>query len=417
MLVEQVSLEKAYKPEASSLLRTKLYMPPSHAKVIDRTPLIERLNHLGWAKLVLFSAPAGFGKTTLVANWLSDLRAQTGDLRSAWLSLEKADNDLGRFWKYIVAALQTIHPCVGLKLTDMLGRPNLPPPETWLPLLLHDFEKVSVPFTLVLDDYQTIHTRTIHQSLNYLLHHLPPNSRVVIITRADPPLSLARLRVSGDVVEFRAADLLFSRSEIDEYLNLNLGFGLSADDIDELTLRTEGWPAGIQLAARSLMGCDDTRAQHEFIRCFSGSNQYVLSYLLEEVLQQRPAAVREFMLRTSILSRLSVSLCASVTGQSNEHIEQILSGLERDHLFIIPLDDTGHWFRYHALFAEALETQLNQSYPSLWITSHHRACEWYSGNGYPELAVVHALAGHDYDAAATLIENTCLLYTSPSPRD
>jgi LuxR family maltose regulon positive regulatory protein len=406
MSVEQISFEKAYMSEASSLLRTKLFMPPSHAKVIDRTALIERLNRLGWAKLVLICAPAGFGKTTLVANWLGGLRARTGDFRSAWLSLEEADNDLGRFWKYFVAALQTIDPCGGLKLTDMLSRPNLPPPETWLPLLLNDFEKVPVPFTLVLDDYQTIHTRAIHQSLNYLLHHLPANARVVIITRADPPLSLARLRVSGDVVEFRAADLLFTRSEIEEYLNINLGLGLSSDDIDRLSLRTEGWPAGIQLAARSLMGCDDTRTQHEFIRCFSGSNQYVLSYLLEEVLQQRPAAVREFMLRTSILSQLSVSLCASVTGQSIEHVTQFLSSLERDHLFIVPLDDIGHWFRYHALFAEALETQLNQSYPSLWITSHHRACDWYSRNGYPELAIRHALAGHDDEAAATLIENT-----------
>ena len=200
MSVEQISFEKAYMSEASSLLRTKLFMPPSHAKVIDRTALIERLNRLGWAKLVLICAPAGFGKTTLVANWLGGLLARTGDFRSAWLSLEEADNDLGRFWKYFVAALQTIDPCAGLKLTDMLSRPNLPPPETWLPLLLNDFEKVPVPFTLVLDDYQTIHTRAIHQSLNYLLHHLPANARVVIITRADPPLSQARLLVSGDVV-------------------------------------------------------------------------------------------------------------------------------------------------------------------------------------------------------------------------
>jgi LuxR family maltose regulon positive regulatory protein len=227
---------------------------------------------------------------------------------------------------------------------------------------------------------------------------------VVIITRADPPLSLARLRVSGDLVEFRAADLLFTRSEIEEYLNTNLGFRLSSDDIDRLALRTEGWPAGIQLAARSLMGCGDARAQHEFIRCFSGSNQYVLNYLLEEVLQQRPAAVREFMLQTSILSQLSVSLCASVTGQSTEHVAQFLSGLERDHLFIVPLDDTGHWFRYHSLFAEALETQLNQSHPSLWNESHQRACEWYSRNGFPALAIDHALAGEDFEAAATLIE-------------
>ncbi len=393
-------------PESFSqtgLLQTKLYKPHPRPNTISRERLIERLNSNGDVRLVLISAPAGFGKSTLAAEWLGSTREPGGSNPVAWVSLEEADNDLGRFWRYVVGAFQTVDPTIGERLDAMLARPALPPAETWLGSLLNDLALLGRPFVLVLDDYHVIHTRSIHQSLNYLLQHLPAGMRLVLIARADPPLPLARLRVQDELVELRAADLRFDTEEIEHYLNAVLELGLSPDDLDRLESRTEGWPAGVHLAARSLQG-HELAARRDFIHSFSGSNHFVLNYLLEEVLQQQQPAVRDFLLRTALLSRLSGPLCAAVTDQPVPTAAHILTRLAHDHLFVIPLDDAGHWFRYHSLFAEALETRLRENDSSLWNEIHRKASQWCATNGHTERAIVHALACRDHDTAAALIE-------------
>lgn len=391
--------------EPADLLQTKLYMPPLPPDAVARPHLIEYLKSQEKAKLFLVSAPAGFGKTTLVSEWLCSCRAGSEHYRPAWVSLEKADNDLGRFWKYTIAALRLLDPAIGLRLADLLNRPVLPPAELWLPVLIDDLVKVGFPLALVLDDYHVIHTRAIHKSLNYLLQHLPANARIILITRADPPLPLARLRVLDQLVELRATDLLFTRSEIQKYINDVMELNLTLDDLNQLGRRTEGWPAGIHLAARSLQGCDSV-GRSDFIRSFNGSNRFVFNYLLEEVLQQQQPVIREFLSRTSILPQISAPLAATITGLAVEEVENILARLVQDNMFIIPLDDAGHWYRYHSLFAEALETGLRNNDNKLWCTLHHLAAIWYAANGHTDLAIDHALASRDFEKAAELIENS-----------
>lgn len=404
LAAEPAAIEEVSPSEQTNLLRTKLFIPPIHARAIARSALLHRLDQLENVKLILVTAPAGFGKTTLVAKWLADKHSSLDNNRGIWLSLEEADNDLARFWKYLIAAMQTVDPCVGLNLMGLLGRPALPPPETWLPSLLNDLEQVSGPRTIVLDDYHCIHTRAIHHSLNHLIQHLPPTITIAIITRADPPIPLARLRVQDCLAEIRAADLLFSSGEIEAYLNGTLGLDLTAEDLDLLAQRTKGWPAGIQLAARSLLGCADGIARSHQIRQFSGSNEFILNYLLEEVLQQQPPAVRDFLLRTSILSRLTAPLCAAVTDLSPEKADQTLSALCHDDLFISPLDDARQWYRYHPLLSEALATKLRNEHPQQWEDGHRQALNWLVAHDQHEAAIGHALAVREYDIAADIIE-------------
>lgn len=404
LAAEPIEFDEASVSEQDSLLRTKLFIPPTHPHNIRRSALVEHLMNLGHIKLILITAPAGFGKTTFISQWLADRQPSHLGNRTAWLSLEEADNNLGRFWKYFIAAIQMIDPCAGLSLASVLSRPTLPPPETWLPVLLHDLEKIPVRVTLVLDDYQFIRTRTIHQSLNHLIQHLPPHIRLVIITRADPPLPLARLRLQGDVAEIRAADLLFSPYEIEEYLNDKLQLSLSAEDLRLLAQRTEGWPAGIQLAARSLLDRVDEVARHHSIRQFSGSNENVLNYLLEEVLQRQQPMVRDFLLQTSILSRLTAPLCAVVAGTTTEKAENILVGLSHEHLFTSPLDEDGQWYRYHPLLSEALAAKLREGHPQRWQDGHCCALNWLVAHDHHELAIQHALAVCQYDKAVEIID-------------
>ncbi len=392
------------------LLRTKLYIPPRRPNLVPRPHLIERLNQglqLGH-KLTLISAPAGFGKTTLISEWL------TGNERPvAWLSLDEGDNDPTRFLAYLITALQTLTlsevegmaSSIGEGVLGMLQSPQQPPTESILTALLNEITAVPDNFILVLDDYHVIDVRSLDAStsvdgvLIFLLEHLPPQMHVVIATREDPQLPLARLRVRGQLTELRAADLRFSSSEAAEFLNQMMGLDLPAADIAVLETRTEGWIAGLQMAALSMQGRADTAS---FIQAFAGSHHFVMDYLIEEVLQRQPENVRSFLLQTSILDRLSGSLCNAITGQ--EDGRGMLEALERGNLFVVPLDDQRQWYRYHHLFADVLQTHLMEEQPNQVPTLHRRASEWYEHNGSPSDAIRYALAAEDFERAAGLVE-------------
>lgn len=389
--------------DGARLLRTKLYKPSLPPKAIDRNRLLRQLSTFDQTKVILVSAPAGFGKTTLIASWLAGLQEATGENRSAWLTLDKDDNEQGKFWKYVVAALQTVDPDIGHKLSAWPPGPMFLPAESWLPELLHDLETTNGPVYLVLDDYHVINSAAIHQSLYFLIQHLPPHIRLILIARAVPPLPVGRLRVQGDLAELRAADLAFDPDEVEQYLNSVWQLQLSVEEVAQLVHHTEGWPAGIKLAAKSLYGCD-AAIRHDFIQSYSGSNQLILAYLLEEVLLQQPPSVRDFLLQTSLLPRLSVPLCAVATGQPQEEVDRILDHLASDRLFIIPLDDEGHWYRYHPLFAEALNRILERENLAMWRDIQCRTVEWCLSTGHTEWAINHALSAKDYVRAAELIE-------------
>ncbi|MFC1976235.1 LuxR C-terminal-related transcriptional regulator [Chloroflexota bacterium] len=388
------------------MLQTKLYIPPSRPEFVPRPRLIERLNkglrqNQGFGrKLTLISAPAGFGKTTLVSDWLRQL-----DESTAWVSLDESDNDSVRFLSYFVAALQTIEAWkelpgnIGKGALSALQSPQPPPPETVLAILINEIAAIPDRLVLVLDDYHLIEAQPIHDALTFLLEHLPPQMHLVIVTREDPNLSLPRYRARGQLIELRGADLRFTNAEAAEFLNQVMSLNLSAEDIATLETRTEGWIAGLQLAAISMQGHEDTTS---FIKSFTGSHHFILDYLLEEVLEQQPEGIQNFLLRTSILDRLTGSLCDVLTGQDNG--QATLEILEHANLFIIPLDDERRWYRYHHLFADLLRQRLRQTQPMQVSTLHHRASEWNEQNGFADQAIEHALHAEDFEQAAHLIE-------------
>ena len=386
------------------ILATKLYLPPPRPGIVPRPRLVERLNEglSASRKLTLISAPAGFGKTTLVSEWIAGC-----GLPVAWLSLDEGDNDPTRFLTYLVAALQTlalskaerIAANIGKGVLAILQSPQPPPTESILIALLNEIATVSDNFILVLDDYHTIDSKPVDLALTFLVEHLPPQIYLVIATREDPPLPLARLRARGQLTELRAADLRFTPVEAAEFLNQVMGLNLRDADVAALETRTEGWIAGLQLAALSMQGRSDTAG---FIKSFTGSHHFILDYLVEEVLQRQPEHVRNFLLQTAILDRLSSSLCDAVTGQ--EDGRGMLEALERGNLFVIPLDDQRQWYRYHHLFAEVLQAHLREAQPDRVSMLHRRASEWYEQNGLPSDAIRHALAAEDFEGAAGLIE-------------
>ncbi len=379
---------------SAPILATKLYIPPPRPEIVLRPRLIERLNEGLRRKLILISAPAGFGKTTLLGEWVAGCERP-----AAWLSLDEADNDPTRFLSYLVAALQTIAPNIGEGISGVLRSPQPPPAESVLTALLNEIATIEDDFVLVLDDYHAVDARAVDDALAFLLEHLPPQAHLVIATREDPQLSLARLRARGQLNELRAADLRFTPSEAAEFLEGVMGLDLSAEDIAALETRTEGWIAGLQLAALSMRGREDVPG---FIRAFAGDNRYIVDYLVEEVLQQQPESVRGFLLQTSILDRLSGPLCDAVTGQ--EDGRGMLEVLERGNLFVVPLDDRRQWYRYHHLFAEVLYAHLMQERPDRVSTLHRRASEWHEHNGSAADAIRHALAAEDFERAANLVE-------------
>ena len=330
------------------VLSTKLYIPSPRPNAVLRTRLIGRLNAGLHHRLTLISAPAGFGKTTLVSSWIA-----ASGRPAAWLSLDDTDNDPARFLAYLTAALQTLEPKIGNGLLAASQSPQAPLLETLLPILLNDLATLHTQAMLILDDYHVIDTRSVDQALTFLVEHLPPQIHLVIATREDPPLPLARLRARGHLTELRAADLRFSSDEAAGFLNEVMGLKLSATDIATLEDRTEGWIAGLQLAALSMQNRQDVSS---FIQAFAGGHRYILDYLLDEVLQHQPEEIRNFLLQTAILDQLYGPLCDAVTGQSGSGAR--LEALHRGNFFIVPLDDTRHWYRYHHLFGDVLAAQL-----------------------------------------------------------
>ncbi len=380
-------------PPGTGLLATKLYARPARADLVPR-PRITRLLDAGLsASLILVSAPAGFGKTTLLAAWLAD-RPQ----RSAWLTLDTADNDHARFLSYVLAALQVAVPGVASDLVAPLRSPQPPSAEAVVTVLVNELAPLSNPVILVLDDYHAITSPAVNSAVAYLLEHLPPSLHLVIATRSDPPLPIARLRARGQVVEVRADDLRFTPDEAAAFLNQTMGLALSPEQVAALDERAEGWIAGLQMAALSMRGREDV---DDFIRAFAGTHRFIMDYLLEEVLAREPEEVQAFLLQTAILTRLSGPLCDAVTGGSGA--QEMLEGLERRNLFVVPLDDQRRWYRYHHLFADLLQARIHQSGPDRVAGLYSRAAEWCEGEGLTAEAVGYALAARDYRRVATLV--------------
>ena len=376
------------------LLVTKLFVPPSRANIVLRTRLVERLSEGVQAKLTLISAPAGFGKTTLLSEWVGGCGRP-----AAWISLDEGDNDLSRFLLYLIAALQTIAPNIGAEALAMLASPQPPQSESILTTLLNDIATIPGSFLLVLDDYHVIDSQPVDQALVFLLDHLPPRMHLVVATREDPSLPLARLRARAQLTELRAADLRFTPDEAGAFLNQMMSLNLTAEGIAALEMRTEGWIAGLQLAALSLQGRKDTAS---FIEAFTGSHRFVLDYLVDEVLRRQPELIRSFLLQTAILDRFCAPLCNAVT--MREDGQEMLDGLERGNLFLIPLDDQRLWYRYHHLFADALQVFWREAQAGETVGLHQRASAWYEGNGLRSEAIRHALIAKDFESAAGLIE-------------
>ncbi len=406
----------------SAILATKLYIPPPPPKVVLRPRLIERLNE-GLAAgrksgVTLISAPAGFGKTTLISEWLAgpwhqrphrpDVLpgGQVSGRPVAWLSLDDRDSDPTRFLIYLVAALRTVTPKIGEEVLAALQSSQPPPTEQILTVLLNEITTHPDQTVLVLDDYHLIDSKPVDQALTFLLENLPRQMHLVITTREDPQLPLARLRAQGRLTELRASDLQFTPSEAADFLNRVMGLSLSEEEAAALDNRTEGWIAGLQLAALSMRGREDV---HGFITSFAGDHQYIVDYLVEEVLQRQPEPVRSFLLQTAILDRLNGPLCDAVIGNHSEGTDQPgsrarLETLQRGNFFVIPLDDKRHWVRYHHLFAEVLRLHLVAEQPDQIPVLHRRASEWFEQNGLAADAIRHALAGQDFERAADLVE-------------
>ena len=382
------------------LLETKLYVPRPRRGLVPRPRLSERLDRGAASKLMLVSAPAGFGKTTLLSEWLAAGSAAPADERLvAWLSLDRGDNDPVSFWAYVIAALRTVASGVGESALALLHAPQRPAIETVLTALLNDLGAIAADIVLVLDDYHVIDARDVHDGMAFLLEHLPPWLHVVIASRADPALPLARLRARGELAETRVAELRFTPDEAAAYLNGMMGRQLTARDVAALEGRTEGWIAALQLAALSMQGRDDVAG---FIAGFAGDDRYVVDYLVEEVLQRQSDHVQTFLLQTSILGRLSGPLCDAVTGQGGG--KAMLEALDRGNLFLVPLDDRRRWYRYHNLFADVLHARLLDERPGQVPDLHRRASMWYEQNGEQPVAIGHALAAGDFERAAHLVE-------------
>ena len=392
------------------LLTTKLYVPSVRPRLVPRPRLIERLNAGLHRKLTLVSAPAGFGKTTLLSEWVAGCERPV-----AWLSLDEGDNDPTRFLAYLAAALRTVGVEVEEGIFAGAGVPAAM--EACLTTLVNQVNTAPAPFILVLDDYHFVTAQPVHDTLTFFLDHLPPNLHLVIATRADPPLPVARLRGRGQLTELRLTDLRFTPDEAATFLNQVMGLGLSAEDVAALEARTEGWIAGLQMAAVSIQEQEDVAG---FIQAFTGSNRYILDYLVEEVLQRQPESVQTFLLQTSILDRLTGPLCDAVVGEigdwraeiddhhqypiSNIQSQAILEYLESFNLFILPLDNERRWYRYHRLFADLLRQRLHQAHLDHTPVLHRRASEWFEQNGLVAEAIDHALAAEDLERAADLIE-------------
>ena len=404
---------------SAPLVTTKFYIAPPRSDLVERPRLLQRLDAglRQGHRLILVSAPAGFGKTTLLASWISSIEDRHADIpdRIAWLSLDEDDDDPARFLVYLWAAVQKA--CVDSGQDTSWAQEGRPPvARSILATLINSVALLPHRLVLVLDDYHTLTDGAIHRAMAFLLDHLPGNMHLVIASRTDPPLPLARLRVRGQMSELRDADLRFTPGEVTAFLNQVMGFDLSPADVAALGTRTEGWIAGLQLAALSMRDRDDAAG---FARSFSGSHRYVLDYLTGEVLRQQPPIVQEFLLRTSILEQLNGPLCDEVAGnlETTElarsadsptprfpDTQSILEHLEAANLFVVPLDDQRKWYRYHSLFADFLQAYLQRTAPEQVPKLHQRAAAWYQGHGLLAEAIDHSLLAGDFDEAAQLLE-------------
>jgi len=376
------------------LLATKLYIPGLRSSLVHRARLVERLNKGILRKLTLVSAPAGFGKTTLLGEWIDQTQ-----LRVAWISLDNGDNDPVYFIKYLIAALQRIDPKVGETSLTLLQSPQQPPLDTVIINLIQEIDVIPDDFVLILDDYHSIDTVKIHRLVEFLIDRMPSQMHLVVATRIDPNLPLARLRVRGQLNEFRVSDLCFTLDETALFFNQVMKLGLSNQDIAKLESRTEGWIAGLQLAGLSMQGRSDIP---EFVKAFAGDNRLIVDYLAEEVVNLQPVNVQDFLLQTSILNRLSEPLCDWVTDQTGS--QKMLEELERANLFLIPLDNKRRWYRYHHLFADLLRQRLGQKGRKTIDHLYIKASQWFEANGFTEEAIEHALAAQEFERTANLID-------------
>lgn len=378
-----------------TLLATKLYVPTARAGVLARSRLGAQMD-LGLVRpLILISAPAGYGKTTLVSTWVT----ACGD-PVAWLTLDNGDNDPVRFWRYVDAALQTADRSLGENFRPALSSAQPPAMEQIIVGLLNDIAALNRKLILVIEDYHVIENAEVHAGMNFLLDHIPPEMHVIITTRSDPPLRLGLRRGRGQISEIRSADLRFTSDETSTFINNIMQLALTDEDIHSLAQRTEGWIAGLQLAALSLQQQDD---KHAFVTAFAGDDRYVMDYLLEEVLQCQPTEIQAFLLKTSLLERLSGSLCAAISGQADS--QAILDHLEQANLFVTSLDNRRYWYRYHPLFAELLRHRLRRTISAQQCTELvHRACDWYAGQGLIVEAISQAFAAPEYMLATQLLE-------------
>jgi LuxR family maltose regulon positive regulatory protein len=386
------------------LLATKLFIPPPAESLVLRPRLLEKLadSLRPGCRLTLVSAPAGYGKTTLVSNWITSLKALED--RPAplvtWLSLDDGDNDPIVFWSYIVSALQVQKKAIGKQSLTLLQSPQPPNRETILSLLVNDLVKIPGDLFLILEDFHFIRTPAIHQSLSFLIDHAPPQFHVFILSRTDPPLPLALLRGRMQLLEVRQTDLRFTNEEAAAYLNERMNLSLPGADVDALNSKTEGWAAGIQMAGISLQGRENPS---KFIRTFSGSNRFILDYLTDEILERQPSDIQTFLLYTSILDKLSASLCdAVIAGLSNAQV--LLEQLEKNNLFLVPLDQERQWYRYHHLFSEILRLKLTRSFPEMVTVLQKRAAKWFETNDMLEEAVFYTHAAKDDDGLMHLLE-------------
>jgi LuxR family maltose regulon positive regulatory protein len=406
----------------TQILTTKLYIPPVRSDLVPRPRLLQRLDEglRPGHKLTLVSAPAGYGKTTLLSEWIQAIGGAAPSIAVAWLSLDKGDNDPTRFFVYLVAALQTVRAGVGESLLGALRSTRAPPVQASLATLINEVSTLAPPLVFVLDDYHTIKSKPIHGAVAFLIDHLPGNIHLVITTRADPPLPLARLRGRGQLVDLRQADLRFTAEEVSTFLNQTMGLALLPDQVAALASRTEGWIAGLRMAVISMQGRRDLS---RYLQELTGSHRFILDYLTEEVLDQQPAAIQRFLLQTSVLDRLTAPLCDAVMGRGTGGIEraadsqETLESLDRANLFVVPLDDRREWYRYHRLFADLLRRRLHRSRPDLVPILHSRASAWYErqardldwarrGNGLMAAAIDHAFSAGDTEHAAHLIEES-----------
>jgi len=375
------------------MLLTKLHIPPAGNNTVHRSELFEKLNTGLNRKLILISAPAGFGKTTVVSDWIEQNKIPT-----AWFSIDKADNDPVEFLNYIIAGIQSIHSTFGQSATTLLNSPSKPSIQSIVSLLINDILQVKMNFLLILDDFHLITNRDIMELVTFLLEHIPGNIHIVILTRSDPALSYPKLRSQHQLIEIRSSDLSFSVNDISILFNKKLKLKLSIEDAYSLEIKTEGWIAGLQLTALSMQGREDVSG---FIQELKGDNRYIMDYLMEEVLKIQTDDIKEFLLQTSILEQMSAPLCNAILNRNDSQL--LLEVLEKNNMFVIPLDENRIWYRYHHLFAELLKQRLQLRGKATITELHNIASEWFNSNLMPLFAVEHAILTENYERSTLLL--------------